>query len=418
VDIAPTVAAFLGVSMPHAEGRVLPEAGPLLDPVVEWIGGTRAVFDDENVVVAATRRIGSGPLEIITSRAEPSVDPLVFEAPQALSTPGAFVADRPALALGTRGIIGAWREMPAFGGIWAIFAAESLDGAATFSPPRLVVVGRREVDSSLGMRKLEGPAVAPSPRGDVVFVPVESQRNDEHVVMFTSRDGFDADVRAGVVIKDAFVDHAPSSQFDQVDAYAAPDGSTVVAWIDASRSENDDPDRRYSWEIYLRRLEGAQRGPIVRVTDDAEPSLFPRLVADTPRDRIHVVYVTRIGGIFQVALRTSSDGRNFGPVIQISSSGVGAWKPAPLLLGTGELLVAYEDHAVGGGDILVALYSPGTGEVSPPMNLTSTALLSRQPSVFRIRGQATGILVWEELTAGGMFELRGSRFSLQPLRSR
>ncbi len=409
-DIAPTVGALLGFTLPHSHGRVLDEMIEVPHPASGRILDHEAISLGSEVLVAATTDSFYQPSRVEVFRGTPSGNGLVFGAGQTVSSPSSMLAMRPALAKRSGSLLVSWREIDRPRGYWRSMAAPSYDLGGSFSAPRTVIQGRREVESNFGFRMVEAPVIQPTPAGYDILFPMKSSVAPDHIVTTSSTNEFQSLTNASIAVRTGS-GISFTSEFDMVRTAGFPDGTYGIAWVQLDRSFNDDPMEVFSYEVFYRRALTSGFGPRVRITNDNDPSFHPRMVHDPASDSLFMVYSNRLLGVWQVYLRQSNDrGDTFLPAVALTNSPGGAWKGAVVWdPTTSELLVAFEDHDSSIAQVSWVAYDPGTGNITSPQSLSDPSKLSRAPQITRL-DDGSVFVTWEELdSTSDTFSLRGAK---------
>jgi hypothetical protein len=412
IDVAPTIAALLGFSMPHAQGRPLPEMLRFPAVSLDRITDHASLAAGSEVLVAATRDSSALGSHVALWRGQPQGAALSFSVPQVISTPGAMVAQRPVLAASSTGsLLAVFRELRTQRGYWTIRAAESTDAGKSFLAPRSILQGRREVESPFGFRMVVHPALQPLAASDDVVVPVRAADGADHLARVRSSDGFRSLDGVDVIARPP-AGQSFTSEFDMATTVGLPDGDYGIAWVQLDRPFDDDPYEVYSYEIFYRRsLAAGGFGPAVRITNDRDPSFHPRMAHDAARDILYLVYANRSNGLWEVFLVTSADrGATWSAPVPVSATTGGAWKPSILVDAGGDrLVVAYEDHSSGGASVLEVDTPLSTGSLSTPRQIGAGIGLALSPELVQLASGEV-FVTWEHHVPGkDRFEVRGAR---------
>jgi len=450
IDFAPTVARFLGVSAPFAEGTLLAEAfgEPAQDNVLKQRRPFVAAEGNSAFLGYERLRHGSQEIHVAVSQDEgetflQDLDIAAFNGQNAYSS----VAKDPRLLVNRRNgrdlLQVVWLDLQDPEGRWVMrhrmadltdfqvrgarillgpvrAIGESLfegerprqdrvdNNGLTVESPSFISIrgpaGRREIVASSAQRYSLGFRFS-----DTAFQPPEQESTK------------------AVFPEDRYF-------FSDPHLAAGQDQDVFVVWRDISEEVYTDLngdgalDPLFTWNVRasLSRDGGQTWARAVRLTRSASASLAPKIVylphggpGDGPQ--VLVAYAdTDASGLYQIYLRRGfvdpdNNGRGptlrFGPAEALTSSCVGAWYPDLVVdrpvSGQGVHLV-YTDFGRGQGDVFYR-YSPDGRVFSQPLNVSRSATPSQRPSL-AIFDSGRRFVAWEELDGNGVSTIESRGF--------
>jgi len=381
-DVAPTIAALLGVDMPYADGQPLFEALVPAPPARRILSHTDAVLDGD-AIVAASRECDGPTSRIVLRRTEGGGQdfgdpmPVTVAGPDSLLDHAALHREGDVLHLA----YWQWTE-----GNHKYVYARSEDGGRTFpvkvdplfrgleedhptvqltlGPPRLLTAG--------GEKRLFAPVVGYDIYGSVLLQ------------LDYGPPGFDASPQR--ILEDRVPEIRREGHHQSLSVQEGPDGH-LYAVYSALRLPSDMNlyPLRSTWEVFFKDLSVSESGAdqAVRLTDNnASPEIQPVLAMDLdPAGTFSVVFAGLApDGTTQLFLTESTDPdrHEWTSPTPITASPVGAWEPSAVRDGN-TLHVVYVDFAAGNGDVRYVTVQGGW--VSPSQTIAGGPGVARRPRI-------------------------------------
>ncbi len=254
-----------------------------------------------------------------------------------------------------------------------IFLARSADGGKTFGSP---------VNLSNNAGISAAPSVAVSGNTVVVAWYDETPENRE-IFLARSTDGGKTFASPVNLSNNAGFSISPS--------VAASGNSVVVAWHDETPGNS---------EIFLSRSTDAGKTftPPVNLSNNAgfSFSAFPSVAV--LGDSVFVAWHDQTPGNFEIFLARSTDGgKTFTPPVNLSNNAGFSLDPSVAVLGD-SVFVAWMDETPGNSEIFLARSTDGGATFSPPVNFSNNAGLSGGVSV-AVLGDSV-VVAWMDTTQG------------------
>lgn len=416
-DVAPTVARLMGLSLPEATGRVMYESIGLTSGLEHprYIACLDAALDDTGAVHTIYRRAHSnGDSQLVYQRAPFGQG---LERPKILETfswrSPRFV-DYPTIATdGSDVHVVAWQWEDAdkpqgLNHQYRYF--ESTDGGNTFAAAAdALLTGFTEDQPKVGMASLGQPEIAVFDGTKHLFAPSIFYPTGGNMSALVRFSGTEFSPSNPKVIEDAINEVRRFGHHRDVGVMQDSDGDLWTSYSLLRIPTNLDLEPfRATWEIEVKNVTATGAStPAVRLTDDniypyIQPSAAMEL--DVAGDRIHIVYAGSEDDGFQLHYASSIDldAEIWETPVAITSGPARSWEPS-IAFHDGLVHLAYTSFDPGEeGDIFYMRLIDGT-PVTVPVNISSSAGISRNPKLLIDGANGKLHIVWEEETTGGGF---------------
>lgn len=430
-DVAPTVARLMGLDLPESTGRVMYESIGLTSGLEHpaYISGLDAALDDTGAVHAAYRRAHSnGDSQLVYQRApfgQGLESPKILES---FSWRSPRFIDYPTITTeGSDVHIVAWQwedEDRAQGLNHRYRYFESTDGGSTFTPAiEPLLTGFTEDAPQAGMVSLGQPEIEVINGTKHLFAPSIFYPTGGNMSALVRFSGTEFSPGNPKIVEDSINEVRRFGHHRDVSIMADSDGDLWATYALLRIPTNPDLEPyRATWEIEVKNTtKTSSSTPGQRLTDNniypyIQPSASIELAPPGLRgagDRMHIVYAGSEADGFQLHYISSIDldqGIWEAPVA-ITTGPARAWEPS-IAFHDGLVHVAYTSFDPGEeGDIYYVQLLEGT-PVTVPVNISSTAGVSRNPRLLLDDANSRLHIVWEERSSSGAFVVQMQSTSL------
>lgn len=146
-----------------------------------------------------------------------------------------------------------------------------------------------------------------------------------------------------------------------------------------------------NWDLFTRSYAGARLSPETRLTRDAGPDIFPRLVSDSS-GKLFLTWQGFRQGQSDIFLKIH-DGKSWSKEIRLSDSAANDWQPAIAMDNKGTVYVAWDTYAQGNYDVCLRTYA--REKMSPVTWVANSPKFEAHPSL-AFDGRDSVWVAWDE----------------------
>lgn len=165
-----------------------------------------------------------------------------------------------------------------------------------------------------------------------------------------------------------------------------------------------------NWDMYARSFDPGESawGPLVRLTDDPEPDVYPRLASDGA-GRLALAWQGFRDGRSNIYLKTYDREAGWSDAVAVTGRPVNDWEPAVAFDSSGTAWVAYDSYANGNYDVFLAGVRDGAVAV-PELAVAATGRHEAKPTV----AVDAADRVWVAWEAGGANWGKDTGYNIRP----
>ncbi len=146
-----------------------------------------------------------------------------------------------------------------------------------------------------------------------------------------------------------------------------------------------------NWDLFTRSYDGTKFSSETRLTSDAGPDIFPRLVSDKS-GKLFLTWQGFRNGQSDVFLKIH-DGKSWSKEIRVSNSAANDWQPAIVTDNKGTVHVAWDTYDKGNYDVCLRTYA--NGKLSPVQWIANSPQFEAHPSL-AFDGRDGVWVAWDE----------------------